>query len=391
MSNAGTSPQKAIAMSLDPSRRTVLKSVATAVTIPTVFNPLWLSAQNTPLQATQQDPMVKPKIENTVAWYDASQWTIEGKGWVETLKPFDRLPRKAESMVRPAVWNLSRNSAGMKTGFATNSNEIRVRYRLSNARLAMPHMPATGVSGVDLYAKNANGKSRWVNVTRPSQQDVAATLANGIDVLPDNAAREFSLYLPLYNGVEKLEIGVPSKFSFKPIVARDKPILFYGTSIMHGACASRPGMSISAILGRRFDRPVINLGFSGNGKMEVELAQLIGELSPAAIAVDCLPNMNPKLVSERAVPFVTKVRELLKDAPILLVEDRNFTNSSFFIGKRKFHEANQAALKKAFEQLKPSINRLSYLQGANLLGDDGDGATDGSHPNDMGMMRYADA
>ena len=368
----------------NPTRRSALKIMtASTVAIPSLTN-----FENL---FSHQEEQLKPSIEESIAWYDVSKWRIEGKGWAETLKPFDRLPSKAETMVRPAVWNLSRNSAGMKTGFLTNSNEIRVRYRLSNARIAMPHMPATGVSGVDLYGRDADGKSRWVNVTRPTNQDVSMTIANGIDVLPNEAAREFSLYLPLYNGVEKLEIGVPEKFDFKPMVAREKPILFYGTSIMHGACASRPGMSISAILGRRFDRPAINLGFSGNGKMELELAKLIGELSPAAIAIDCLPNMNAKLVGERAIPFVSKVRELLPKVPILLVEDRNFTNSRFFANKRKFHQANQAVLKKAFQQLKPNVERLWYLEGADLLGDDGDGATDGSHPNDLGMMRYADA
>jgi len=339
-----------------------------------------------------QENHPKPVIEDTIAWFDASQWAIEGKGWNETIKPFDRLPAKAEKMVPQPVWNLSRDSAGMKTNFSTNSNEIRVRYRLMKSRLAMPHMPATGVSGVDLYANDVDGQSRWVNVAQPAKQDVESTLANGIDVLENGAAREFSLYLPLYNGVEKLEIGVPEQFEFTPTTSRKKPILFYGTSIMHGACASRPGMSISAILGRRFDRPVTNLGFSGNGRMEVELAELIGELDTCAIAIDCLPNMNPKLVSERAVPFVKKLRELKPNVPILLVEDREFTNSRFIESRRKFHAANQAALKTAFDHLKADGDELLwYLEGGDLLGQDGDGATDGSHPNDLGMMRYADA
>ncbi len=181
----------------------------------------------------------------------------------------------------------------------------------------------------------------WL-ITKVKKASVNTTLARGIDVLENGAARNFSLYLPLYNGVEKLEIGVPEKFSFLPIVARKQPILFYGTSIMHGACASRPGMSISAILGRRFNRPVTNLGFSGSGKMEIELAELIGELTSSVIAIDCLPNMNAKLVKERAVPFVRKLRELQPDVPIVLVEDRAFTNSRFFRSRRNHHQASRA-------------------------------------------------
>ncbi|MEZ6091654.1 MAG: SGNH/GDSL hydrolase family protein [Pirellulaceae bacterium] len=78
--------------------------------------------------------------------------------------------------------------------------------------------------------------------------------------------REYALYLPLYNGVDTMRIGVAEGSRFETMSPRDKPIVFYGTSITHGACASRPGMVHTAILGRRFDMPVVNLGFSGNGK-----------------------------------------------------------------------------------------------------------------------------
>lgn len=376
------------------TRREALKIAtngAAAISLPLIFGSNDCLGSNG-LFAPQQASEVKPTIENGIAWFDAGQWGIEGKGWADTLRQYDRLPAKAEKMVRKPVWDLSRHSAGMMTRFATNSNEIKVRYKLTSANLAMNHMPATGVSGVDLYAEDAEGAPRWVNVSRPVKQNVESTLAKGIDVLDNGASRNFSLYLPLYNGVEKLEIGVPAKFSFQTTTVRTNPILFYGTSIMHGACASRPGMSISGILGRRLNRPVINLGFSGNGKMEMPLAELIGELNPSVIAVDCLPNMNGQLVKERTEPFVNRLRELHSETPILLVEDRAFTNSRFFNSRRNHHQASRQNLKSVFDRLTESgVKQLYYLEGEDLLGNDGDGATDGSHPNDLGMMRYADA
>ena len=108
-----------------------------------------------------QDSAVNRNVEDGIAWFDASDWSIEGKGWTDTSSPYDRLPTKAEKMVRKPVWDLSRHSAGMMTRFATNSNEIRVRYRLTKTKLAMPHMPATGVSGVDLYADDQIAL-RWI-------------------------------------------------------------------------------------------------------------------------------------------------------------------------------------------------------------------------------------
>ena len=345
-----------------------------------------------PNDLSSADEKVKPTIEKNVAWFDVKDWGVEGRGWEETKNYFDRLPARAEKTVRGAGWGLSRHSAGMAVRFATNSETIRVRYRLSSPNLAMVHMPATGVSGVDLYGEDLNGKLRWVNVARPSSQDVDAVLANRIDALPGGKVRQYVLYLPLYNGVEKLHIGVSTNADFKPQLPRAKaPILFYGTSIMHGACASRPGMSISAIVGRALNQPTINLGFSGNGKMEKEVGDLICELSPAAIAIDCLPNMNANLVKERTEALVYQLRKTFPETPLLLVEDRSFTNSVFFKQRRDHHTSSRKELLSAYNRLiAADVKNVHYLSGENLLGKDGEAATDGSHPNDLGMMRYAD-
>lgn len=324
-----------------------------------------------------------------VEWYDVKQIGVEGKGWRDTQRFYDRLPSKALGVVREPVWNLSRHSAGMCMRFITNAPDIYVRYRLLSDRLAMPHMPATGVSGLDLYAQDARGIDRWVGVVKPDQQQMDTTIAKDLA----SGIRTYTLYLPLYNGVEALEVGVPKGSSFEGLSPRDeRPMVFYGTSIMHGACASRPGMAFPAILGRRLKRPTLNLGFSGNGRMEPEVAELLAELDPCVYVIDCLPNMNENTIGERAVPLVKRIRSAHEYTPILLVEDRSFTNTSFF-PKRKFHhQKSRMALKKTYrELLDAGVENLYYLGGDSLLGNDGEAATDGSHPNDLGMVRYAEA
>ena len=330
-----------------------------------------------------------PEPEQDLDWHDVREWGIEGKGWSDTKRDFDRLPGKAEGVVRGPVWNLSRHSAGMCVGFVTDAPEIHVRYRLLLERLAMPHMPATGVSGLDLYGRDGQGLDRWVAVLRPESQEIEKSLAEGLAP----GARRYTLYLPLYNGVESLEIGIEKGGSFQPVPPREeKPLLFYGTSILHGACASRPGMAFPAILGRRLRRPVLNLGFSGNGRMEPEVGALLAELDPRVYAIDCLPNMNAETVSERAAPLVRQLRQARPDTPILLVEDRSFTNTPFFPARKEHHRKSREALRRAFRELTESgVEQLYYLDGDHLLGLDGEAATDGSHPNDLGMVRYADA
>jgi hypothetical protein len=329
---------------------------------------------------------------DTNQWMDIRQLGVEGQGWKETKAPYDRLPAKAEGKVRGAVWSLSRNSAGMHVRFVTDARTIQARWAVTSSRLAMPHMAATGVSGLDLYVKTESDQWRWLAVAQPKEQTNQVTLASN---LPPGR-REYLLYLPLYNGTQFVELGVPAgaKLSKAGEWGRGerKPILFYGTSILHGACASRPGMVHSAILGRRFNYPHINLGFSGNGKMEPEMADLFAELDPSVYVLDCLPNMTAAEVTERTEPFVHKLRASRPLTPIVLVEDRTYADSFLITSKHERNETSRVALKAAFERLKKSgMKNLHYIQGENLLGNDGEGTVDSSHPNDLGFMRQADA
>src|SRR6185503_14185573 len=117
-----------------------------------------------------------------------------------------------------------------------------------------------------------------------------------------------------------------------------KPIVFYGTSITQGGCASRTGMVHTAIIGRRFERPVINLGFSGSGKMDPSVVELLAELDPAVYVIDCLPNLNATGVTERTAPLVRMLRKARPATPILLVEDRSYANAPV---NESAHKANE--------------------------------------------------
>ncbi|MBN2023633.1 MAG: SGNH/GDSL hydrolase family protein [Pirellulales bacterium] len=330
---------------------------------------------------------VAPRVDGDVAWYDVTDWGVEGKGWSDTKRWFDRLPERAEKTVRPPVWDRSRNSAGMSVRFETDAIAIQVRYRLLSRALALPHMPASGVSGLDLYARH---DGRWVPVggARPTSQRVDAVLCQDLDP----GRREFRLYLPLYNGVEELSIGVPRNATFVPLAPRAKPpIVFYGTSINQGGCASRPGMVYTAILDRRLDWPIINLGFSGNGEMDMSVADLLGELDAAVYVIDCLPNMSGETVAQRAEPFVRRLRAARPETPIVLVEDRTYDYTPLKKSARTRHAASRAALRAAYEKLvADGVPNLRYVPGADLLGPDSEGTVDGSHPTDLGMTRIAD-
>ena len=343
------------------------------------------------VQAVETVPPRTNEISNGLRWIDARELKLEGKGWADTKSFYDRLPAKAEGKVPAPVWNLSRQSAGMQLRFVTDATEIHGRLALLKSDLAMPHMSATGVSGLDLYVKHDSGEWRWLASGRPHEQTNNMAL---IKELPPGQ-REYLLYLPLYNGLTSLEIGVPNNAT---LVAAGpwgrgerKPIVFYGTSILQGACASRPGMVHSSILGRRFQFPTINLGFSGNGRMEPVMGELLAELDPSVYVLDCLPNMNAAQVTERVEPFVQTLRKAHPQTPIVLVEDRDYADSFLVKSKEQHNIGNHAALKAAYERLKKSgVKNLHYIPAEHLLGDDGEGTVDSSHPNDLGFMRQAE-
>lgn len=351
-----------------------------------VFATLFLLGLLAPQQAE-----AKPTVE--MVFHDVQKMGIEGRSWTEEerLRTFDRFPKVAEKTVPPSVWGLSRDTAGMMVRFRTDSPTIRVKYRLKSPSLSMVHMPATGKSGIDLYARDDKGNWRWVMVSMPNAQDVSVDFA-GVRTDDAHQNREYALYFPLYNGVDSMEIGVPKTAKFEALAPREKPLVFYGTSITHGACASRPGMVHTAILGRKLDKSVLNLGFSGSGRMDPGVVDLLTRVDAAAYIIDCLPNMGPADVKARTVPLVETLRKARPDTPILLVEDRVFTNAWANPAKLKFHQENHAALKGEFEKLKANgVKNLYYIPGDNLLGEDSEGATDASHPNDLGFLRQADA
>jgi lysophospholipase L1-like esterase len=324
-----------------------------------------------------------------IKWHDIQDWGVEGKGWDDTVKYFDRLPAKSEKSVPEGVWNLSRSATGMAALFETNAPEIHARWKLSSEQVGELNFPAAGFSGVDLYT-DFGGKWRWVGAGHQvKNRNPEQCLINGMK----SARRRFILYLPLRNPVEKVEIGVPDESKFKTVSPRpEKPLVFYGTSIVHGAYASHSGMVHPSILGRWLDRPVINLGFSGQARMESSLADLVAELEAEIFILDALPNMDLTMVRERTEPFVRILRKAHPATPIVMVEDRPLTNAWIKPAQLAEHKEKWSAYNKVYEKLKKSgMKNLYYIKGLNLFGNDSEGSLDSSHSSDLGYMRMAES
>ncbi|GHT64653.1 hydrolase [Bacteroidia bacterium] len=328
-------------------------------------------------------------ISAQIVYHDAGNFPILGKVSEATETRYERLPAYLKKISRSPVWNLGKNTAGLALRFRTNSTMVAARWTaLSNN--AMNHQTATGTKGLDLYALVEN---EWVfvNSGRPTGQETTATIIGNMT----SEEREYMLYLPLYDGVSKLEIGVDSlAFIGQPQVdlpRRTKPVVCYGTSILQGGCATRPGMAHTNILERRFNREFINLGFSGNALLDLEIAELMATVDASLFILDFLPNANVEQMNERAIRFFRIIREKHPDTPVLFVEDPVFTHSRFDNRIAEEVKNKNATINRIVNQLKAEGEKnIELLSSRDMLGRDGEATVDGVHFTDLGFMRYAD-
>lgn len=257
------------------------------------------------------------KTQPHVQYFDKNYFLIEGTSIADSLKesPYDRLPASYKEKVRKPVWALSKNAAGISIRFLSNSTSLNVRWKLLND-FSMNHMAATGIKGIDLYCK-VNGDWRFVNTAKPSGKENKFLLVNNMP----KKMREYEMFLPLYDGVLDLEIGIDSLCIIrKPEKTHQKPIVFYGTSITQGGCASRPGMAYTNIISRKIHRECINFGFSGNGRMEKVIAELISGINASAYVIDCVANMTADQIKDSTFPLTDVIRKKHPETPIIFIE-----------------------------------------------------------------------
>ena len=320
---------------------------------------------------------------------------ISGQAWPNEVNAvYHRLPAKSEKEVRAAVWGLSKQSAGLSIRFWSNSDNISVRYKVKGG-LNMPHMPSTGVSGLDLYSKSYDGEwlRCWGAYSINKTSNYNFIVDENSNAYKKNG-REYQLFLPLYNEVDTLEIGVNEASFFKALpIRKEKPIVAYGTSICQGACASRPGMAWTNILERKLERPVINLGFSGNGKLEPELIDLMTEVDAKLYILDCLPNLNPDKDDTYLLTLnaVKRLKEKRPDVPVILTAHIGYADG--LTNKKssdKYIKLNKA-LYSAYITLKSEGYTKVFLLKKEDLNLNFDSYVDKIHPNDYGMVQYANA
>jgi lysophospholipase L1-like esterase len=340
-----------------------------------------------------------PRMAQTTAvvtgglkWIDGKALPIEGRAYSTVDHWYDRLPSNVTKKVNGGVRGMKHHTAGMQFRFSTDSTRLVFEWKPYSPSLSLDHMPSTGVSGIDVYRFDARQK-RWFYVKtgrirhakKGSRLEVAWT--PGTPCLVN---------LPLYNGVREFRLGINPTSSVKALPPRasgiNKPVVFYGTSITHGGCCSRPGLSFVNRVGRDLDVPVVNLGFSGSGVMELEMSEHLAAIDASCYVLDWLWNMGSvngqnrpgRNVETNYEAFIRNLRAKRPGVPIVMAEQ-----CDVFCGAPNAKDVFIRALHRKL--VSEGWTDLVYLPKETMYPGDGEGTVDGCHPNDLGMQSMSKA
>ena len=302
---------------------------------------------------------------------------------------FKRLPDHLAKLSW-GIENLYRNTAGGRVRFSTNSKYIIVRAKMSQVAL-MPHMPLVSSAGFDLYTDSENGDiSRFTDIFRP-----AVDMKDGFEakvLLPGEGIRYYTINFPSYSSVTTLEIGLEEgAFVGEGLKYRNElPIVFYGNSVTQGACSSRPGNAYENIVSRRLNLDFINLGFSGWGRAEPELAEFMACIKMSAFFSDYdhnAPDVDHLIKTHKNLYLTIRAKN--PDIPYVIM-----TRADFYQTGREENARRRDVIYRTYQNALDSGDKNVYfIDGSSyfLCQNDDICTVDGYHPNDFGFYRMAEA
>lgn len=320
-----------------------------------------------------------------IAFHKADEFFLYGKV-MPTKRLYDRIDTVSYQGLPAAVKRLLTNSAGLAVCFKTNSTIISAKWCVTRSKAASNLTPIAN-KGLDLYIKK-DGKWQFAGVGKPSDVCSEAVLVKNMD----KTEKECILYLPLYDAVSNIEIGVEDGAAIQTV---DNPfrkkIVIYGSSILQGAAASRPGMIYPAMLSRQTGLGFYNLGVSGSAKMEKEAADLLTDITADAIILDCIPNPSPEQIKERSDYFIKTVRNSHPGIPLIIIQSVVREHGYFDqeVGKRVKLQ-NELIAEEYNKLKKEGMKDVYFISSENFLGNDHEATVDGTHPSDLGFFRMTE-
>lgn len=322
-----------------------------------------------------------------LCWKSARHSAFTLHGLMLDEKGYLRMPTEVANTVNDGVRFLHRNTSGGRLTFETNSAYIAVFVK---GRIdLMPHFALTGSGGFDLYFEDEDGALTYYKTFVPPMEGKRGYTS--IVEFDAQKMRKILLHFPLYSAVDELYIGVSETATLRAYTPYpdEPPIVFYGSSITQGGCASRPGNNYPAIVSQKMKRDFLCLGFSGSAHGEQTMAQYIAALPMSVFVLDYDYNDNFALddLRRRHYPFYRTIREKNADLPIV------FMSAPYSECYRQNLEKSYEIVRESYEKAKANGDNVYFIDGQTMFGEvfKGCATVDGCHPNDFGFVKMAQA
>ena len=321
-----------------------------------------------------------PEIKTQLDFYDIDQPPFSIHGVFREGDHYVRIPDQVAETVSIRVRELKNYTAGGRIRFVTDSGRIAIHARCF-PRQPMPHMAFTGTTGFDLYA-DFDGYQRYFGTFKPPVD--CNGQFEGIVELPLEGKHTVTINMPLYNGVYQVFIGLERGAVLEaaaPLI--QPPVVYYGSSITQGGCASRPGSCYEAMLHRHFLTDYINLGFSGNAKAETEIMEYIANLDMSVFVYDYDHNApNPEHLLATHYRGYRIVREKHPDIPIILMTRPKYYLTDVMLERNRI-------IRDTYEKAKAAGDEnIYFIDGRELLLPEAreHSLVDNAHPTDLGFF-----
>jgi len=318
-------------------------------------------------------------------YHDASSLTIIGKA-IPTSKDFTRIDTSAYKFNDEVIEEYACHSSGLAVLFATDSPFIKAKWQTS-PKNASENMTAIAQKGLDLYIRQ-DGEWVFAGVGRPKMADGPSYDRHSGTIVKDMAPgrKECLLYLPLYDRLDSLFIGVEDGSYVEPL---DNPfkyrIVVKGSSVTHGLAASRPGMSYAARFGRDNGFYCFNLGFSGKSKLQKEFAEYLADVEADAFIFDAFSNPSAEVIHESFDQFVDIIRAAHPETPLIFMQTERRESRNFDVWREDFEARKQAAAEEEIRDRMKTDRHIYFIPSDDFLGDEHIATSDGSHPTDLGF------
>ena len=328
--------------------------------------------------------------KENLKFVDATTLNICGHTMRTEKSPYFRFDCEPYNFKEEAIRRYSRYSAGMYVVFHTNSSQVWATWENVKRRCG-DNMTPIFQQGVDLYIKDGN-EWRFCGVGRVSTDPEKNCRTKPLVQNLHEGDKEFMLYLPYWCELTRLEIGVDKDATIEAIPSpfRHK-VVVYGSSITHGASASRPGMAYPARMSRNLGIDFVNFGFSGNCKMQPEFIPFMTKIEADAFVCDAFANPNYAQIDERLEPFIDAMVAAHPGKPIIMVRTFHHESEFYNLQKRKAFIDKCNLAREKMEKLQKKYKDVYYLEEPYATGRDGENTIDNSHPNDLGFDRIIKA